>query len=330
MVGIHDAGLRLLSLDGGGVYGLSELFILRGLMERIKLKEQLDHEPCPCDYFDLIGGTGVGGLIALMLGCLRMSIPQAIEHYSLFAEQVFSKGKKNFGDGKFKASVFENAVKQLVEKTTNYADLRLIDNRWNHGGCNTFVCARMAGGTPVLFRTYLAPENQSPNCKIWEAARATSATPMIFKHIRIIDAGFGLSYIDGGPGYNNPTGKVEEEAELLFPGRTIACIINIGTGLPPVLRIPKANLWQKRVLTDVSRALQDGANDCEAMSGAMEKRYRNQPGTYFRFNVMERLQGVGLADWHQIEQVEVQTVDYLKDVDEKISFAVEVLLGGRG
>jgi patatin-like phospholipase/acyl hydrolase len=29
-------------------------------------------ESLPCDYFDLIGGTGTGGLIAIMLGRLRM------------------------------------------------------------------------------------------------------------------------------------------------------------------------------------------------------------------------------------------------------------------
>jgi patatin-like phospholipase/acyl hydrolase len=28
--------------------------------------------PSPCEYFDLIGGTGFGGLIALLLGRLRM------------------------------------------------------------------------------------------------------------------------------------------------------------------------------------------------------------------------------------------------------------------
>lgn len=56
-----QAPLRLLSLDGGGVRGLSSLMVLRDLMQSIALEEkrlgrrkQGDHEPLrPCDYFDL-------------------------------------------------------------------------------------------------------------------------------------------------------------------------------------------------------------------------------------------------------------------------------------
>lgn len=55
------APLRLLSLDGGGVRGLSSLMVLDDLMESIALEEkrlgkraQSDHSPLkPCDYFDL-------------------------------------------------------------------------------------------------------------------------------------------------------------------------------------------------------------------------------------------------------------------------------------
>jgi len=62
---------RILSLDGGGVRGLSSLLILRNIMEEIA-RQNSTTEARPCEYFDLIGGTGTGGLIAIMLGRLRM------------------------------------------------------------------------------------------------------------------------------------------------------------------------------------------------------------------------------------------------------------------
>jgi hypothetical protein len=51
------AVLCLLSLDGGGVRGLSSLQILRQLMESI----DPESPPKPCEYFDMIGGTSTGG-----------------------------------------------------------------------------------------------------------------------------------------------------------------------------------------------------------------------------------------------------------------------------
>ena len=62
---------RILSLDGGGVRGLSSLLILRELMEEIGRRKN-GNAPLPCEYFDLIAGTSTGGFIAIMLGRLRM------------------------------------------------------------------------------------------------------------------------------------------------------------------------------------------------------------------------------------------------------------------
>ena len=68
----QDRGIRILALDGGGVRGLSSLMILEGVMKKVQLAQKLDEIPYPCAYFDLICGTSTGGLIALMLGRLRM------------------------------------------------------------------------------------------------------------------------------------------------------------------------------------------------------------------------------------------------------------------
>lgn len=68
---------RILSLDGGGVRGLSSLLILREIMEEIGRQTRAPKIPLPCEYFDLIGGTSTGGLIAIMLGRLRMVTSQS-------------------------------------------------------------------------------------------------------------------------------------------------------------------------------------------------------------------------------------------------------------
>lgn len=53
--------LNLLSLDGGGIRGLSSLQILKQLMERVRVECHLHTVPKPCEYFDMIGGTSTGG-----------------------------------------------------------------------------------------------------------------------------------------------------------------------------------------------------------------------------------------------------------------------------
>lgn len=60
---LESNGLCLLSLDGGGVRGLSTLHILKGIMTRLDRARQRENLPSlkPCEIFDLIGGTSTGG-----------------------------------------------------------------------------------------------------------------------------------------------------------------------------------------------------------------------------------------------------------------------------
>ena len=58
-----EPDLCLLALDGGGVRGLSSLFILSALMTRVNAeREKQGANPVkPCQIFDMIGGTSTGG-----------------------------------------------------------------------------------------------------------------------------------------------------------------------------------------------------------------------------------------------------------------------------
>lgn len=59
------SGLCLLSLDGGGVRGLSSLLILRDLMSQLNAERDDNQVLKPCDVFDLIGGTSTGGCVEM-------------------------------------------------------------------------------------------------------------------------------------------------------------------------------------------------------------------------------------------------------------------------
>ncbi|KAI0892202.1 FabD/lysophospholipase-like protein [Annulohypoxylon nitens] len=119
--------LRILSLDGGGVRGYSMFIIIQELMLRTYVEiegraPKRDQIPKPCDHFDLIVGTGTGGLIALMLGRLRLDLEQCKELYVRMTRMVFESDKTIVGipyrSTLFKASMLERAIKEAVREHT--------------------------------------------------------------------------------------------------------------------------------------------------------------------------------------------------------------------
>lgn len=126
--------LRILSLDGGGVRGYSMLIILQELMHRTFVEihgraPKRDEIPKPCDHFDLIGGTGTGGLIALMLGRLRLDIETCKDTYVRMTRRVFQTDKTIAGipykSTLFKASKLEEVIRECVREHT------VFDNEGN-------------------------------------------------------------------------------------------------------------------------------------------------------------------------------------------------------
>ncbi|THU98742.1 FabD/lysophospholipase-like protein [Dendrothele bispora CBS 962.96] len=113
----NNPPVNLLSLDGGGIRGVSELIILHEIMVRLKDKKGLSDLPKPCEYFHLIGGTSTGGLIAIMLGRLEMNTEEALAQYKALAGRIFGKkNQKSKGhDGAFKATTLEEEMKKLLQ-----------------------------------------------------------------------------------------------------------------------------------------------------------------------------------------------------------------------
>ena len=107
------------------------LIILENLMHRCFVEAhgrppKPDEKPKPCDYFDLIAGTGTGGLIALMLGRLRLDLETCRAVYVRMTRKVFETDKTIAGipykHTLFKASKLEEAIRECVREHTIYED----------------------------------------------------------------------------------------------------------------------------------------------------------------------------------------------------------------
>lgn len=86
--------LGLLVTDGGGIRALSSLYVLRNILFAIRRRDAENGHPGPsslrpCDYFDMIAGTGTGGLIVVMLGVLKMDIMSCIDAYLEIAPKIY-------------------------------------------------------------------------------------------------------------------------------------------------------------------------------------------------------------------------------------------------
>jgi len=182
----------------------------------------------------------------------------------------------------------------------------------------------MNANIPVLFRTYQSHETYS-GCKIWEAARATSAAPTFFKRIEI---GRRQPFIDGGLGCNNPSRVVLDEAKALFGSREIGCLVSLVTGQAKIIKIERPGLFQRIVPTDVIVALSGIATDCESthdISG------RFPDLKYFRLNVEQGMQQIRLSEWEKLGNVEGHTTLYMKksEVASKLALVMEAIARGR-
>ena len=122
--------LRVLSIDGGGIKGYTALLILKRIFHAMRVeakKEGIDlaAEPRPCDIFDLIVGTSTGGLIAVMLGRLHMTVDECIQQYEVLSSRIFGKWQPGGQVGRiakgmlnspfYKIDTLQSAIKSVLE-----------------------------------------------------------------------------------------------------------------------------------------------------------------------------------------------------------------------
>lgn len=184
--------------------------------------------------------------------------------------------------------------------------------------------------SPRVFRSY-GPFGAAdyPDLMIWQAARATSAAPTFFKPMRLGPRNVEEEFLDGGMGTNNPTKILIEQTVRAYEGpQPVACIVSIGCGASNIIEMKSSSFLQRFVPLELINALRAMVTDCKKTAFDMETKFRERPDTYFRFNVEQGLQDVGLDEWKEMGAIRAKTIEYLHHVEHTVNQAVAALATG--
>lgn len=230
---------RLLALDGGGIRGMLSLGFLAEI-ETI-LRERHDRTDLVlADYFDLIGGTSTGAIIAAGLA-LGMSVEELRLLYSEAGGKAF--GKKLALLGRLRASYDAEPLEAILKE--RLGDVTLGDERLRTGLC---IIAKRAD-TNSTWPMHNHPRGRyfdaNRRIPLWRAVRASTAAPTYFvpELMQIPDrvgALHDVAFVDGGVSM-----CVNPALQLFMLATMQSCAFNWPTGPDDLLLVSVGTgTWQ--------------------------------------------------------------------------------------
>ncbi|KAI9767630.1 MAG: hypothetical protein M1839_004461 [Geoglossum umbratile] len=241
-----SAGVRVLSLDGGGIRGILELMVLMYLQDYVTVELGV-YVPI-IEMFDLVVGTSTGGVIALGLAHCLWDIPSSITKFTDLASKIFNPRPLRTGPlmrivfgHMYRSSVVEDAYKSLFSENESL----ISGQRASPIKVAVTAVSDISGSyRPYLMTNYsrplvhykewlVRPDTYEQEVKVWEAARATSAAPTFFKPYT--HAATGIVYRDGALKCNNPIRIADYERRSIWRSgsNSLDLHLSIGTGVSP-------------------------------------------------------------------------------------------------
>jgi len=223
---------RMLALDGGGVRGALAL----GYLARIEaiLRERYQRPDLVLrDYFDLIGGTSTGAIIATALA-IGMDAEAVRALYLQLGPEVFAKKRRWFRrvDSMYDAKAVEAVLTNVL------GERRLDDPSVTTGLCVVAKRADTASTWPIINHPQARYFEANRAMPLHRVVRASTAAPTFFMP-EPLDVGAGQigAFIDGGVSMaNNPALQLFLIATLRgFPfhwetGADRLLLVSVGTG----------------------------------------------------------------------------------------------------
>lgn len=226
---------RILALDGGGMRGALTLGILAHVEKLLRARHRRP-DLLLCDYFDLIGGTSTGSIIATALAA-GWSVERIARLYAELGPRAFSRRTWH----PWKALYNAEALRQVLEAA--FGERRLDDPAVRTGLC-IFAKRADTGGT---WRFFNHPHGrffeQNRAIHLTQAIRASTAAPVYFTAEKI-DVGEGEtgSFVDGAASMaNNPALQLLLVATLKgFPfhwatGEKQLLLVSVGSGVSRIV-----------------------------------------------------------------------------------------------
>ena len=244
---------RILALDGGGIRGALTLGYLQKIEDTLRKQHDDDPEFRLCDYFDLIGGTSTGSIIASCLA-IGMKVEDITRMYFDLGGKIFAKKYKwwnIFEIGDFiKAGYDATPLETELHKVLG--DITLESDTIKTGLCIVAKRADTNSVWPLINhpggKYFNGEHGKNKDIPLWKAVRASAAAPTYFIP-QLIDVGGGMStaaFVDGGVSMaNNPSLQLLMVATLKgFPfkwkmGAENILLVSVGTGMSKWEKIPK-------------------------------------------------------------------------------------------
>lgn len=271
---------RILSLDGGGIRGILTLQFLATIEGEVK--SRLGRDARLCDYFDLIGGTSTGAIIAAGLAC-GMTVAALDALYRTIGAEVFKA--EGFASHLPDALQGKLAPKFPAEKLRRKLDHELgADTTLDSDKIRTglmIMTKRLDTGSPWPLHNggRGAYAKQDGSLLLTQIVRASTAAPTYFAPERVaIEARDGQStegaFVDGGvTPFNDPAWQLLMLAALQGhgfrwrTGRDELLIVSVGTGLSAERR-ETAEIMSSAAAMQGVTALESLMGDCERINRA--------------------------------------------------------------
>lgn len=235
-----EAGVRVLALDGGGIRGVVQLEILRGIEKAIGNRLPVQA------FFDLMIGTGTGGLIAVALSRKGASLDRCQDMFAAICksayatknagEALMSRFVRTFGSRpQYKTSALCGALQhEFHEKPDFFGHSDQFRPEAKVAVTATDVTRhrmtlvgnyrRLSGESPDY--DFERPQSPTMELRTWQAVYATMADPQHFAPMRS-DKQYG------GVGSNcvNPAREAYIEAQKIWPDVVHPdLLLSLGTG----------------------------------------------------------------------------------------------------